>query len=61
MKPKLIMVLALALALIDYFVPFYFLKDLESFLGNYLFWSVLSLLTVIFGIIVTRNWRKEND
>lgn len=61
MNAKRLTILAVVLALIDFFVPFYLLKNVESFMANYLFWSLLALLTVLFGAYVTRKWGEEND
>ena len=49
----------IALAAADFFVPFFLLKDVPKFYGSYLFWSGLTLLVIIGGIIYTRNWGRD--
>lgn len=43
---------------IDFCIPFFLLKDIPSFLGNYLFWCLLTLVMLVFGVVHTSNWDK---
>jgi len=45
------------LALIDFFVPFYLLRDISSFYASYLFWCLLTLGVIVAGsLYVKRTW-----
>lgn len=54
------LLVGLVIAALDFFVPFYALKDVGSFLGSYLFWSVLTLTVIVFGVLyVDRTWGSK--
>jgi len=60
MSGRLFLALALILAALDYFVPFHMLKDIDNFFGCYLFWSALTFMVIISGIItVNKTWGKK--
>ncbi len=53
-------IFAIILAALDFFIPFFLLKGIPSFLASYLFWSLLTLAMVIFGAIYTRGWGNSS-
>lgn len=59
MKEKYIGVLAVMLAVINFGVPYLVLRDVQSFIGNYLFWTSLSMLVILFGIWNVKKWGDE--
>lgn len=45
------------LAFLDFFVPFYLLGNIPSFLASYAFWSILTLTVIIVGAFyINRTW-----
>jgi len=55
-KSNFFLVFAL-LALLDFFVPFYLLGDIPSFLASYAFWSLLTLTVIVTGALyIKRTW-----
>lgn len=54
------LILAVVIALVDVLVPYLILGNIASFLASYLFWCLITLGTIIFGIIYTRNWGKKS-
>lgn len=60
MKGTHFLALAVVLALVDVLIPYAFLKDIASFQASYLFWTLLTLSVVIFGILYTRRWRRDS-
>lgn len=56
MNEKYIGILALVLAVINFGVPYLVLKDISSFTGNYLFWTSLTFIVILFGIWNVREW-----
>ncbi len=53
------LLLAIGLVLVDVLVPYLVLKDNAGFGASYLFWCLLTLAVIIFGIFYTRKWRKR--
>jgi|GEM_PF-3009644 len=51
----------LALFAVDFFIPFFVLKDRASFFGSYLYWSLLTLVVIGGGIIYTRRWTEDEE
>jgi len=50
----------IVLALVDFFVPFYLLKDIARFTGSYLFWCLLALTVIVLGALyIRRTWGGE--
>ncbi len=56
MKDKYIGILAVVLAFVNLGIPYLVLKNTASFMGTYLFWIILTLLVIIFGICNVRKW-----
>ncbi len=56
MKEKYIGILALLLAVINFGVPYIVLKDVASFSANYLFWTTLTFIVILFGIWNVKSW-----
>jgi hypothetical protein len=53
-------VVAVFIALVDFFIPFYILKNVSNFFGNYLFWSLLTLGVIVTGLFyVHRTWGSK--
>lgn len=51
--------LSIGLVIIDVLVPYLFLKGIASFWSSFLFWSLLTLAVIIFGIVYTRKWGRS--
>jgi hypothetical protein len=56
MKGWIFLVLAAVLALVDVLVPYLFFTQTGSFAASFLFWCILTLAVIIFGIFYTRRW-----
>lgn len=57
MSGRVFLTIGLILAALDYFVPFHLLKNVDNFFGCYLFWSGLTLIVIVSGIItVKKTW-----
>ncbi|MBS3817712.1 MAG: hypothetical protein KGY76_09150 [Candidatus Thermoplasmatota archaeon] len=59
MKEKYIGVLAVVLAVINFGVPYLVLQDVQRFTGNYLFWTSLAMIVILFGIWNVKKWGDE--
>ncbi len=54
------LLVGLVIAVLDFFVPFYVLKDVGSFFGSYFFWSALTLTVIVSGLLyVDRTWGSK--
>lgn len=47
------------LIILNYVIPFTLLKDVRSFIGPFLFWSLLTLLVALTSFYMIRRWGKE--
>jgi len=37
-------------------VPYLFLVEVESFLGSYLYWTLITAVFILLGFLVVRRW-----
>ena len=58
MKGIHFLILAVVLVIVDVLVPFLVLKDIAGFGASYLFWTILTFLVILFGIVYTGKWRR---
>lgn len=58
MKGKYFFILSVSLALVDFLIPYLFLKEISSFLASYLFWCALSGAVILFAAVYTNYWRS---
>lgn len=57
-KAVKVFLLVLILGVLDVGIPYIFLRNFASFLGSYLFWIILTLTTIVWGILYTNSWGK---
>ena len=60
MRGRWFLLSAALLAAVDILVPYLLLGRIAGFLGSYLFWCLLTLSVIVFGIIYTRSWGKDS-
>ena len=60
MRGRWFVIIAVVLAAVDILIPFLVLRENASFLGSYLFWSLLTLSVIVFGIVYTLGWGKDS-
>lgn len=54
------LLVGIVIALLDFFVPFYGLKDVGNFFGSYLFWVLLTLMVIVVGLVyINRTWGSK--
>lgn len=46
-------------AIIDFAVPYLFLKDVIAYWANYVFWLVLTITVIIGGALYVRDWGEK--
>ena len=51
--------LALLLVLLDVAIPYLFLRDVASFGGSFLFWTVLPAIGIVAAAFYTRPWSNK--
>lgn len=59
MSGKLFLALALLLILLDVAIPYLFLRDVASFGGSFLFWTVLPGIGIVAAAFYTRPWSDK--
>jgi hypothetical protein len=57
LRPACFWIFLAVLSLIDFLIPVLFLQETAGFCSGYLFWSILTLLMIVFAVFYTRNWR----
>lgn len=60
MKGWIFLIFSVVLAVIDVLVPYLFFTQTGSFAASFLFWCLLTLAVIIFGIFYTRGWRGKS-
>ncbi|KXB05494.1 hypothetical protein AKJ50_00765 [candidate division MSBL1 archaeon SCGC-AAA382A13] len=55
-RAKKLVIIGIVLAIIDVIFPYLFLKNIESFLGSYLYWTFLTLAVIIIGTWRILQW-----
>lgn len=56
MRTKFIVSVGVVAAILDVCVPYLILKDTTAFWANYVFWTLLTMVVIIFGLIQVRDW-----
>ena len=56
MRGRVLLGLAVGLALLNVLVPFLLLRRVGSFVGAFLFWCLLTLAVILLGILSVRRW-----
>lgn len=56
MKAKNLALIALVLAVLDFAVPYLFLKDIGEFWASYLYWTLLAVVVIMLGAIYIKHW-----
>ncbi|MCX8192137.1 MAG: hypothetical protein N3F06_04955 [Nitrososphaerales archaeon] len=50
-RRRLWLTLFITIVIIDFLIPYTILKDIASFYASYMFWTVLTLITMILSLI----------
>jgi NADH:ubiquinone oxidoreductase subunit 3 (subunit A) len=59
MTGKTFLLLALLLVILDVAIPYLFLRDIASFGGSFLFWTVLPAIGILAAAFYTRPWSNK--
>ncbi|MEM1524778.1 MAG: hypothetical protein QW372_00915 [Nitrososphaerales archaeon] len=57
-RHKLWLILFLIIVIIDFLIPYTILKDIASFYASYMFWTILTIVTIILGYVYLSSWRE---
>lgn len=58
LKERIGAIFILALILLSVFVPYYFLSDVYSVYGSFLFWVGATIVVIIANHFITKDWGK---
>jgi len=59
MKARNLALVALLLTVLNFGVPYLFLKDIGEFWASYLYWTILALTVIILGAIYIKHWGEN--
>ena len=59
MKAKNLALIAIFLAVLDVVIPYLILKDIASFWGFYLYWTLLAVIVIVLGIYYIKHWGEN--
>lgn len=59
MKIQTLGIVAIIMALLSVGVPYIFLGDIARFWASYLYWTLLTIVTILIGYIHLRKWGDE--
>lgn len=59
MKIKTLGIIAVIMAILSVAVPYTILGDIARFWASYLYWTLLTIVTILIGYIHLRDWGDE--
>ncbi len=59
MRIRTLGIIAIIMALLSVGIPYTLLGDIPRFYASYLFWTILTVITVVVGSLHVRKWGDE--